>query len=119
MLSSPFLSPCMYMCFRAEKRPYIYFIKSGIRVYTDYFMVGERVRFLFTSCEGNSQNVNKSNEMRPDNSIYLHFANSLHLTHSKYKTFLPAVFEKQLNFLSHFEGFCVLIVELCPSPGKQ
>ena len=27
-----------------------------------------------------------------------------------------AVFKEQPNNLSHFEGFCVLIVELCPSP---
>ena len=52
-----------------------------------------------------------------ENSISLHRALSLYLVHSKYETFLFAVFQEQLNNLSHFGGFCVPIVELCPSLG--
>ena len=49
--------------------------------------------------------------------ISLHHVLSLYLVHSKYETFLFAVFQEQLNNLSHFRGFCVPIVELCMSPG--
>ena len=50
-----------------------------------------------------------------ENSISLHHA--LYLVHSKCETYLFAVFQDQLNNLSHFGGFCAPIVELCPSPG--
>ena len=46
----------MYLCI------YLYFIAFAF-VYRDYLMVGECVRFLFTSCEGSlNERVSAANE---------------------------------------------------------